>query len=496
MASILPRVFKVATVSIRYGFVVWIADPLRRRMGREIPAKPMRLRAYFEDVGGSFVKLGQLLALQPDIIPPHYCDELFDLMDRIKPFPTQEAREIFHLETGRTVSEVFESFDEEPLATASVAQVHSAVYRDMKVAVKIQRPDAGATLGSDTRIVSLLLRFVRLFRLRRFYWLIDPLEEFIAWSREELDFRNEERYTQRAFENACGERFERVPAVFPELTTRRILVIEFFDGITVLDLMRMREHNEHDELARITKRLGYQADEFCRHIVDNFLSGAFNSGLYHADLHPGNLMVLHDSVVGYIDFGITGVLSSYSRHNLIALTLAYARADIESMHETFLKVCTIGANSDPVALKRGLQRRLGIWYEGDSGDRRLKRSITSVMLDWLRLSRESKIWPQRDVVKYIRCSVAMDGLIKRLNPDFDLGSALSAAARNHLEAGIRRQMFSFDRLFDAFTEAAGLISRGPAVAKELLDQAVARGDLPKGNATEEYELEIAATRPN
>ena len=85
-------------------------------------------------------------------------------------------------------------------------------------------------------------------------------------------------------------------------------------------------------------------------------------------------------------------------------------------------------------------------------------------------------------------------MIKRLNPDFDLGSALSAAARNHLEAGIRRQMFSFDRLFDAFTEAAGLISRGPAVAKELLDQAVARGNLPEGSAP--GELEIAVTRPN
>src|SRR5262249_30256352 len=146
------------------------------------------------------------------------------------------------------------------------------------------------------------------------------------------------------------------------------------------------------------------------------------------------------NAVGYIDYGITGVLGEYSRNNLIALTLAYALGDAEKMFEIFLRLSTVSAVSDFGGLQRGLRalaHRVSAGVETSS-----QISFTSVALEWLRLSHQNHIWPQRDVIKYIRSAIAVDGLIKRLDPAFEVGPALARAARRHVEAGLRRQVFS------------------------------------------------------
>lgn len=450
---------KVVTVSLKHGTLKWIVDPARRRRGLQpVLDGPKRLKQFFEDAGGSYLKLGQMLALQPDLVPLEYCNELFDLMDRVSPFDAGTARRVFQNETGLTVDEAFEAFDDKPLSTASIGQVHVAVFKGRKVAVKIQRPEAEARMIPDLQIASLLIRMIRLFRFKPLWWLIEPISEFIRWTWEELDYRHEARYAAKAFENARGERFERVARVYWELTTRRVVVFEFLEGVTVLDVIRAREQRSFIPAESVPA--DYNGAEFCGHIVDNFLGGAFTCGLFHADLHPANLLIMKNNVVGYIDYGITGVLGEYSRRNLIELTLAYAQGDIDEMAEVFVRVSTITSQSNYDKLRLGLKRRSETWYRST-----VKPSITSVMLDWLRLSREADIWPQRDVIKYIRCAVAMDGLIKRLNPEFNISAALARASRLHLEAGLRRHIFSYDHLFRAFTEATELAIGGTATVR-------------------------------
>jgi ubiquinone biosynthesis protein len=461
------RLARFALVSLRFAGLVWLIDPLRRRFGTAaIPEKPVRLREYFECLGGGSIKLGQMLALQPDIIPEAYCNELFDLMDRVRPYDIGTARRILEEELGQPVEATFDLFDPEPLATASIGQVYAAVLGGQRVAVKIQRPEANAQMLPDIYLAALFVNTIRSLHLAQLYWLIEPISEFVRWSHEELDYRNEARYTSQAYENARGEAFEKVPKVFWEFTTRRVAVFEFLQGVTVLDFMRARAQPEQVPL--FFRPAEFRSHDYCTHIIDNFLDGAFNCGLYHADLHPANLLILDHNAVGYVDYGITGVLGEYSRQNLIALTLAYAQGNAGKMFEIFLRISTVSAESDFEGLERGLRalaHRVSAEVEAGS-----QISITSVMLEWLRLSRQTNIWPQRDVIKYIRSAVAVDGLIKRLDPEFEVGPALARAARRHVEAGLRRQVFSSEQMFHSFSELVELLARGATPLRNALDE--------------------------
>src|SRR5262249_44845047 len=155
---------------------------------------------------------------------------------------------------------------------------------------------------------------------------VEPVSEFIAWTREELDFRCEAGYMDRLRRNARDNPAERVPQVVSAYTTRRTLVMEFFDGVTVLNYLRAAAAGDDRVLRRLAAG-GFDPAAFARNLIDNFLGDAFRHGAFHADLHPANLMVLPGNVVGYIDFGITGVLSIYSRRHLVAMTYAYTRGD-------------------------------------------------------------------------------------------------------------------------------------------------------------------------
>ncbi|MFT5466222.1 MAG: ubiquinone biosynthesis protein [Verrucomicrobiales bacterium] len=459
-AAMFSRLFRVTSVLLKHQWFKRIYDPVRRMFGSEnVPTKPDRIKQLFEDLGGSYIKLGQIMALQPDLIPPEVCNMLLDLMDRVTPFGGDEARRIFARETGRSVDESFDSFDDEPLSTASIGQVHVAVLNGEKVAVKVQRPEAEAKMIPDIRIASFVISMIRFFHIKKLRWMIEPMSEFINWTWEELDYRHETRYQAKALENSRGEPFEKVPKVHWEFTTRRIAVSEFLTGITTLDVIRLRE--KHGFIPEGVTPPGYDGDEFCKNIVNNFLDSAFDCGLFHADLHPANLMVMDNNVVGYFDYGITGVLSEHSRRNLMGLTLAYAQGNFVEMADIFVKVSTMTAESDVEKLKEGLRTRSKNWTSSEN-----QVSITSMMLDWVFLSRDANIWPQRDVVKYIRCSVAMDGLIKRLNPDFDVSKALAEASRRHLEMGMRRHVFSYDNIFRAFADTADLILGGTARVRE------------------------------
>ena len=138
--------------------------------------------------------------------------------------------------------------------------------------------------------------------------------------------------------------------------------------------------------------------------------------MFHADLHPGNLMILPGNIVGYIDFGISGVLSRYSRRHLISMTLSYARGDLDAMCESFFRITTFDGKASKQGFRRGLKEVSVRWYGGHEGESRLRKSITSIMLELLLLSREHGIWPQRDVIKYIRSAIALDGLVKTFSP--------------------------------------------------------------------------------
>jgi ubiquinone biosynthesis protein len=449
---------------------------LARRLPPGVLPGPERLRLMLEDLGGTFLKLGQMLALQPDILPFEYCNALFNLMDRVPPCPYERIAETVRQELGADPDELFDAFERRPLATASIGQVHAAFLGDRALAVKVHRPAVETEFWGDIRLMRAGIRLIRLLRVRRFEWLLEPLTEFIAWTREELDYRYEARYIERLRANAQDNPRERIPALVAGRSSRRVLTVEFLSGVTVLDYLRAVEAGDEMTLARV-RASGFEPNQFARNVIDNFLGDAFRHGMFHADLHPANLMILPENVVGYIDFGITAVLSAYSRRHLVALTYAYTRGDLDGMCTAFFKVSVFHTGSNPKAFREGLSKLALGWYERDGDQVRLKKNFTLMMLDMLTLSRATGILPERDVVKYIRSSIAIDGLITRFAPGFDVGLYLESVCDRLIRMERTRSFFSFDRLADWSAASMNLFSDGPVRGAELLRR-LAAGDLP------------------
>jgi ubiquinone biosynthesis protein len=479
------RLAHCAVVLLRHATAIALAGRLQRwPLVRGLPPAnltgPERLRAVIEDMGGTFVKFGQMLALQPDLLSLRYCNALYDLLDRVAPTPYQEIAEVFRQETGRRPEEVFEHIQRRPLATASIGQVHVAVLDGRKVAVKVQRPSVPREFGGDVRLMTAMLAVIRTLRLKWLYWLLEPTSEFVAWTREELDYRCEARYLEQMRHNARDSAHERVPRVWWELTSARTLVTEFLEGVTLLEHLRAVQARGPGAARRV-EAMGFDAHAFARHVIDNFLSDAYRHGLFHADLHPANLMILRDNVVGYIDFGITGVLSAYSRRNLAALTLAYTRGDLAAMAVAFLRGAALGARGDPEAFTEGLRRLAPDWYEPLGRRRRLRKNFTLVMIDMLKLSRQTDVWPERDIIKYIRSAIALDGLITRFAPSFDLGRHLETVCDRHLRDEARRALLSYDALIEWVGGGAALAHDGPARLAALVERLSLRQP-PPGSA--------------
>jgi ubiquinone biosynthesis protein len=423
----------------------------------------------FEDLGGTYIKFGQMLALQPDILTLEYCNELFDLLDKITPVDYDQVEALIVEELGRPPAELFDSFDSQPLASASIGQVHVAYLDGQKLAVKVQRPGVERDFVGDIQIMTGAIQLIRRLRLKRLYWAIEPISEFAAWTREEMDYLCEARYMEQLRSNAGDRPLERVPYVLRDYTTSRVLVCEFLEGMTLLDHLRDLEANNQTGVDTL-KSNGFTADQFARNIIDNFLGDAFKHGLFHADLHPANLMILPGNVVGYVDFGITCVLSHYSRRELVSLTLAYTRADIDGMCASFFKISALDANSDPEQFRQGLLKFADEWYERQGDQWRLRRNFTLVMLDMLRLSRRTGVWPERDVVKYIRSSIAIDGLVTRFAPGFDVGKYLGATCERHLKSQIRQSMFTYNALMELFDSSFNLMRDGSYRAFQALQR--------------------------
>jgi len=459
--AVILRVVRLQWLLLKHG----LAQLFRHRS----VSGPLRVRMLLEEVGGTFLKFGQVLSLQPDIVPRAYCDALFDLLDRVPSFSFQDVERTFVEDLGRRPSEIFDTFDPQPVASASIGQVHLARLNGQRVAVKVRRPTVERDFEADLTLMRKLSRVIRILRLRRLDWLAKAMDEFAGWTREELDYRHEARHMEALGHNSRESESEVVPRLYRELTTRRILVAELLEGITVLDYIRSLEAGRSDVEGRLREG-GFDPEEFARNIIRNFVRDAFTDGLFHADLHPANLIILPDSTVGYVDFGITGSLSRYARRNMVALTLSLTRADADEMMVHYLRLSPTDEDSDIPAFRRGLEDALDRWYDRDRDTPAMLQNYTRVMLDMLQLSRETGVWPTPDVIRYIRSVITADGLVTRFAPRLDVARFLRSVCEDTLERELWRELFTVEQLAHAASRGARLATSLPASVLTLIRQ--------------------------
>jgi ubiquinone biosynthesis protein len=341
-ARIIARSLQVIRIVARHG----LAPALGLRRG-ELPARsPLELaqrgRAALEDAGGMFVKLGQLLATRPDLVPPEVQAELGRLHAAARPLERSEAERAITAEIGVPLEEAFAEVDWTPLGSASIAQAHVARLHDgTPVVLKIRRPGLEDLVERDLAITMWLARVAeRRTAWGRFYGTTALAREFADALRDELDLALEAR---NAIEMAAAVREiagVKVPGIVEALTTERLLVMELLDGTTLSSLQGARDD------ARLL------ADALCSSQIRSMLQGE----RFHGDPHPGNVLVLTDGTLGLIDFGVTGRLDAFERASMLQMLLALQLEEPSLLFEALVAVGAIGPDREPDDIERHLAR--------------------------------------------------------------------------------------------------------------------------------------------
>ncbi|MFN7146901.1 MAG: ABC1 kinase family protein, partial [Myxococcota bacterium] len=348
----LPRVRDVALVLASHGFgeLARIVGVETKTSQSEAPVA-MRVRLALADLGTTFIKLGQVLSVRPDILPQAMLDELATLQDNAPQVEFAAIRQVVEEELNAPLDEVFASFEEVPVASASIAQVHVARLKDgREVAVKVQRPGIEKTLRSDLHILYTLARVIEgQVQVPGLYTPVEIVQEFESAISGELDFLQEARAATRF--RANHERVEGVyvPAIHQELCTRRLMVMERIHG---RKLNAIQGGSAEGKAAM-------------RRLIESWYLQLFEHGFFHGDPHPGNLMVKDDGTLVFLDFGLTGMLTGEMQDLMTSVFTGLVFKDAESIALTIYRA---GATKERVDLKafRAEVQRLMQKYEGAS----------------------------------------------------------------------------------------------------------------------------------
>ncbi|NKQ39667.1 MAG: AarF/ABC1/UbiB kinase family protein [Methanosarcinales archaeon] len=290
-------------------------------------ALSVRIRMAFEELGPTFIKMGQVLSTRPDLIPMEYVIEFEKLQDSVTPFSFDTVKDIIESELNAPLNEIFLSFYEVPIASASIGQVHKAVlYNKEKVAVKVQRPDIEDIVEIDLEI--LLHMATILEKKGEIYKICNPVnivKEFSTTIRKELNYINEAVFAKRFARQFVNDPYIYVPKIYSDRTTRYILTMEFVSGIKI---------SEIDEL----ELKGYDKKLIAKRGANSIFKQIFINGFFHADPHPGNLLILPKNTICYLDFGMMGRLDKITRDYIIDYVFAIANRDEIKATNAILKL--------------------------------------------------------------------------------------------------------------------------------------------------------------
>lgn len=412
-----------------------------------------RLREALEELGPTFVKFGQMLSQREDLFPAALVSELRGLQDRAGSFPAQTARRIIEEDTGRTVPELFAGFDDEPMAAASVAQVHCATLPGgTAVIVKVQRPGIAETVEGDIAVLHRLARLLpsAMPSLRAFN-LPELVEEFAATLRGELNFTQEARNAERFAAANRDERLVFVPKVFWEATTRRVLTMEHSPG-----------HRVDHAAADLANR-----PEIAQALMRLFLTHVFEHGVFHADPHPGNVFLLPDGRICFHDFGAIGELSPRVQESLRQLFLAIMVRDAAWVASAYLAMGGATEQVDRAAFTNDLAASLDRYYR----ESRLGRqSFGSLLQEVVSLGRRHSIRLLRETMLLVRAFGELESLVQGLDPEFSSLTAFRAYSGRllkhafHPDIGVARLAQAY-RVISTALDVAG---EAPTTLRRLM----------------------------
>ncbi len=458
------RLDEIVRVLAKYGLADFIRDwnaefvkeRFKSREGEDIASmsRPERVRRAFTELGTTFIKLGQVLSTRADLVGPDIAQELSKLQSSNPADPPESVRQTVESELGKSLEALFAEFDENPLGSASIAQVHAArLPTGESVVIKVQHPGIEDTVQKDLEILSFLGGIAeKASEELRLYQPRAMIAEFRRNLLRELDFERERRNIEEFVRNFEEDPSVHFPRPFPELTTKRVLTMERLDGIPIAETEKLRDREV--DLEQVAWK-GASA----------FLEMVFRDGFYHADPHPGNIFVLEGDVVGLLDCGMAGRIDDSTREQIESIVQAAADQDSEEMTDYMIEMGSLPPDLDREQLRADITD-----FVADHGNRSLEEfDLTAALNEMVDIVRRHRIVLRPAVSLLIRMLVLLEGSARLLSRDFSLMELLqpyvqkriaSRLSPERLLSRLRRSYRDWSRLLDTLPrDISDILSR-------------------------------------
>ncbi len=468
--STIPQIYRnvkrwteILSVLSKYGLADWISrtnidfvkDKLKDRDGealaRHTPEK--RIRLALTALGPTFIKLGQLMSTRPDVVGLKLADELKQLQADVPADPADIVRETIETELGQPIEELFAEFDDTPIASASIGQVHGAKLHDGEsVVVKVQHCDIESTVREDLDVLTGLALLAERVPELAVYRPASTVAEMGRVLRRELDFGREERNLQQFCSRYEADPTIRMPKPFTDYCTARVLTMERIDGIKL---------RERDRLVAE----GFDLEEVARRGAKLYLDMIFEAGFFHADPHPGNIVLLPANRIGLLDFGMVGRIEETLREDIEEMLLAISQRDVSLLTSLIIRVGDTPPELDEGALAVDVADFLGD-YANQSLDR---FDLSGALADLTEIIHRHRISLPPQTALLLKTLITLEGTAKLLSPNFSLMELLQPLHRRMLMRRLspQRQMRKFMRFYVEAERLAGIL---PRRLTEILEQ--------------------------
>jgi ubiquinone biosynthesis protein len=415
---------------------LWASLALRAGWIHNDP-RPFLLRQFLERASGTWIKLGQILAMRIDFIPPPFIEELSNLFENVPPFPFEAARRIVESDLGRPIEEIFTVFPEKTIAAASFGQVYRAVLRSgQEAAVKVMRPGLSTVIKADLIQLRILGFFSDTFGLLGSIQLKPQITQLERILREEIDYGIEADHIRRAVATSRYYRIMHVPRVYDDYSSSRVLTMEFLSGTWMTEILSaIRDHNE-EELAVFRSR-GINFTLLAERIFEIGMRQIFEVGSFHADPHAGNIVIQSNNVVGYVDFGIVGEMDDTLRDLQERYFLAVKDRKVSEAARALGEMAVVPSNSsrqlDEFRTEAAALVQKWLDHVDNSKSSLREKGSAQLLLSNVALIRKHSFSLMENTMRYYRALIIADVIILQLDPNFD-------AVRHLKRYFIRRQI--------------------------------------------------------
>ncbi len=416
------------------------------------PDAPKRVRSILQDLGPTFIKMGQLLGTRPDLVPKEFADEFENLYDQTTPTPFDQVEQVVEEELGKPLDEVFASFDREPVASASIGQVHFATLKGgERVAVKVQHPNIEGRIALDFEILGPIVSFIeRVFAGSRVWQPEAHLRELRTMLAKELDYTYEARNHQRVYENFQDRPGVKIPKIFWEHSGRRVLTLEYIDGIKLEDV-------EDGEIPSLD---GASVAETITHAMAEMI---FDHRLFHADPSPGNVLILDSHTVAFLDFGAVGFVTRRRAERVLGLLVGFRRDDLDMVAQNLIELCDKVGPFDPGPFKQDLERIME-FHERERASPGNPRMLDMI----IDTAQENNLRLPPDFMLITRALFQFEGMCRRLDPNYELIEVLGPKIQERLMERYTSKERLADAMVDIGIHSAELVKNTPQRLNTIL----------------------------